>query len=475
MTATGRFKSSRRTGSPVILVVVIVVLFGAVAWLTRNPDTPLLDRVVDLPWLGKIAEGFRRAYLPPEVTQPESASSPPSQGVVPQVVIQVPEAQDLDARPTVWVPADSTIRARPSETSEILSVTESLGNLSRLQQQGDWYQVRIPGQGRRPTLGWVYLEAYSEPSREILDQPEPVLPLSAVPPDPGAVDRARSLMVSGGRELDCGPYELITDLTVAPVLEACGPLAQNLESVYRQRYGLQAVSDPAEIVLLFRAAESYRVFRDHEGVRYSSNLAHASPARGYLALFVGQRSDLAVLATLVHEWTHLLNRRSLGPALPDWLGEGMADDMAESQIGVDGSIVVGKLGGEVFRQGGAVVRRGGIASALLLQKALDAGRLTPLKELMEMESATFHTLQASLRYAESSFWIRYLLSDFALPAAGFREFLGEIAAGAPIQDQRLLAHLDSTWDELDIGFRTWLRLQRLEERGELPVTQRGEN
>ena len=60
----------------------------------------------------------------------------------------------------------------------------------------------------------------------------------------------------------------------------------------------------------------------------------------------------------------------------------------------------------------------------------------------------------------SSFWIRSLLSGTESDLArGFRDFLQDVAGGAPLTEELLLRHLGRTWGELEKGFRLWMRSQ----------------
>ena len=358
--------------------------------------------------------------------------------------------------------------------SPVLWQVSSIRNLYLLDRRADWYRVRVPRPGRSPLRAWVLLEDYREPTPEILRQPDPVLPLRASRAQPERIEIARQGMIDGGRRLECGVYPLYTDIEDDTFAEPCARLTENLERLYRQRYGVEPVSPPVETILLFRQAIAYRRFRQREEVPYESNLAHASPAAGYVALFEGDQSRVAVLETLTHELTHLLNRRALGPALPPWLSEGVADDLAESRIGEDGSLESGRLGGEQRVEGSSITRRGAIAAVMDLQDALADGDLPALATLIELDRRQFHhPEQVQLNYAVSSFWVRYLLSGFDPELrSGFQGFLRRVAQGEPITPDLLLESLGRDWPRLEAGFRNWLRLQFLtplnEIRSELP-------
>ncbi len=448
----------RRHRSAVPGLVLLVLVAAGFAWLTRHPDAELLRRVEEWPAVGSLARAFRRAYLPPEPRPEESIVQTESDSEIEWIL---PEPADVEALPYVWVQPGTLLHQAPDTKSPVLSRESSIRSLSVLVKLGDWYQVRIPRPGQRPLKAWVLLEDYQEPSPSELNQPDPVLPLASALPAVGKVAAARQLMTAGGREGSCGPHPLVTDTEDEAFVELCPGIVQNLEEVYRQRYGLQPVSPPAEAILLFRRAEAYRVFRDRQAIPYETNLAHASPAEGYIALFQGDRSSREIAGTLIHELTHLLNRRALGPALPPWLSEGLADDLAESELDESGAPLPGRLGGESLNTGSSVIRHGALAAAVLLQEALEAGSLPPLEELVEMDRRQFHDpRRVQLHYALSSFWIRYLLSGFRPELrSGFRDFLQAVAAGEPLDTEGLLARLGSGWQDLEPTFHIWLRLQ----------------
>lgn len=469
-----------RDGGSLLGIFALLSLLAGLAWLTRNPDAEIVGRAERWPLAGPLAAWFRQAYRPrsmPEIPDRRPAgrdSRSPRAAARVEVVLVEPAPEDVGARPFVWVPPGTPIHAAPETASEILETVGALSNLSRLEQRGDWYRVRAPRAGRAPIRGWVRLVDYREPTRELLRQPEPVLPLPSSPPHPAVVADARRLMATHGTERRCGPHPVFTDDAGSAVLTVCPQLVSSLEAIYPRRYGVEPVGAAAEAILLFSRAEAYRAFRDAEEVRFEGNTAHAIPARGYLALFLENQALPEVLATLVHELAHLLNRRALGPALPPWLAEGISDELAESAIAADGTIHPGLLGGERVSDGFTVIRSGGLASVRILQEALAGDRLPVLRELVRLDADDFHRPErALLHYAASSFWVRYLVSGYdSARTAGFRSFLADVSRGRPLSEELLLERLAADWAELEMDFRTWLRLQYLLPRDEEPMPSR---
>lgn len=437
-------------------VIAILLMLAGFAWLTQNPEAEFLERAQEWPVVGRLATSFRQAYLPPPPVPRETL--PEAQPGV--EVITLPPVNSSEPR-YVWVQPGDALHTEPDVASPVVETMTSIRNLSVVLQRGDWYRVWVPRSGARPLQAWVLLMGYEPPSPEVLQQADPVLPLPASPPDASRIAVARQLMANGGEELECGCQPLFTDASEDDLIELCAPLTSSLEDLYQGRYGLQPVGPPAEAVLLFRRAVDYRKFRDLEKLPFDTGLAHASPARGYLAIYRGERTTGDVLATLVHESTHLLTRRSLGPALPPWLAEGMADDLAESQIDTRGVIIPDRLGGDAAHENGRIVRSGGQAAAIQLQEAIEADALPTLRELVAMEESQFYRSdRVQLSYALSSFWVRYLASDFDPGLTrGFRQYLQDIASGVPLDTELLRIRLGRDWDDLESGFRIWVHLQ----------------
>jgi hypothetical protein len=162
-----------------------------------------------------------------------------------------------------------------------------------------------------------------------------------------------------------------------------------------------------------------------------------------------------VRATLLHELVHLVNRRALGPALPPWLDEGMANDLAESAVGEGGRLLPGILGEVTVTDGPRVERHLGAASRELLRRSLANGTLPPLAALTAADGETFRAVEPqALAYAEASFLVRYLLAGEL--AGRFRAFLATVAAGGDPGGEAMRETLGLSWEELEGRFRASL-------------------
>jgi hypothetical protein len=250
------------------------------------------------------------------------------------------------------------------------------------------------------------------------------------------------------RERTAGAYRMITDVAEGPGLELLDRAAARLEGAYVRRVGLTPVGEPAEAIVVFTREEAYRLFqRQEERLRGLPATGHAG--HGLVALFTGNRSPEDTAATLVHELVHVVNRRALGPALPPWLDEGLAQDLAWCRLAPDGSPLLGTWGGTVRREGSLVITTNGLVALGEYRQHRGRGTTIPFAELFALDWEGFVGTGREVRYLEAGLWVRYL---FEHHRDGFRRFLADTARGEPIGSERLLAALGASWQELEEGF-----------------------
>jgi hypothetical protein len=445
----------RRDPLPWLLVLLLVLLVG-VAWLTRYPDSPVLDRVVGWPVVGPAAERFRDIYRPAP-TPPVEEDGPAEIVVVGhEMVDAAPGVESTQPMKRVWVRAGTELRKAPDPESAVVETLVSIRTMMVMERRGEWSRLSRVGLKGSLTEGWVRQADLGEPSADELWQPEPVVPLAATPPPEEILAEARKVMGEGVREMRCGPFRLLTDVE-GPIVESCPRLAGQLEHLYAARTGLEPVGEPAEAILLFDSHGAFLVFRTRVSPQ-SRRQAFASPARGYIALASGGRLAEQVRATLAHELVHLLNRRFLGPALPSWLDEGLAEELAMSRIAEDGSLEPATLGHWEIGPMGARLMGGGLVKLGGLRSSMRRGDLPTLETLTRLDRADFQAEESfQTHYSLSAFWVRYLLSgDPPAGGYGFRAFLAAVAGGQPLDETLLLTSLGTAWPELETGFRQWL-------------------
>lgn len=416
-----------------LLLLLLLVLAVAAAGLTRYPEAAIYRRAERLPLVGEWVAKTRARYLaaPPSAAEDAAAAAPET------VVRIVPPAADPSARPRLWVAEGSALRAAPDPDAPAVVTVGATSNLKSYGRSADWVELEYHG-----VRGWLESARLPpQPELPLGSEPEPPRPLPGREPDPERLALARELLADRERVVPLAGYTLYTDAEPGggPV-RALGRLAAELDRSYTERYGVAPIARPVGAVVLYRRETDYRRLAAAEreiGRLPSSGYA----ARGVVAIYLGGRPEPAVLATCVHELTHLLNRRALGPALPPWLEEGLAGDLAALLVGAE-------AGESKETPGSRVIARG----------ALLEDRLPGLAELLALDAADFLApLRNELHYAESFLLVRYLL-DGGEPAlaAGLRRHLAGIAAGGPADGEALRRALGRSWPELDRGFRAWL-------------------
>ena len=290
--------------------------------------------------------------------------------------------------------------------------------------------------------------------------PQPPLPLPGRPADIDKLEQARELFSGPEHRGALGPYAFFTDIDDAALISRLSSIADNLEAAYVERYGLVPVGDAAETVVFYREEAAYRELRDTwADIRESASSGLAG--FGLAVSFLGGRPRPELARTLVHELTHFLNRRALGPALPAWLDEGMADDLALSYIDPSGRLIAGTLAGSRRDLDGHYELHGTLAAVAVLVRRLDRSEPV-LPDLLELDGGQLGAVSDSgLHYAASAFFIRCLLADECgtASAGAFTAFLAGVSRGESAQWTALLAKMGSSWSEIEERLRSYVREQ----------------
>jgi hypothetical protein len=386
---------------------------------------------------------------------------------------------DAVAEERVEVAAGSALRELPDLRAAVLTTVDAASELPLLERRGVWARVRYGA-----LKGWVLTagEAGAGGSPDLFTAGPAALPGREA--DPELLRRALShLEWPAGREPGrLGPFPFYTDLADPALASFLDRVVTEVLAVYPERFGLDPGLGaagapgwgPLESIVLFRREAEYRAFTG--GDVAAVGLEEGGFAGfGLTGLYAGSRSREAVAALLVHEVTHLLNTRALGPRTPPWLEEGLANDLAYARIDPSGRLRLRELGGGDRQERHQVVdgrgRRGWQVTAIfdgalgalsLLARALDRRDLPSLASLTSL--AWREMVDPAMRqtaYAESAFFIRYLLESETL-APGFRAYLRSVAAGGAGEGSDLLRHLGADgWEDVERGFRRWLRAKAL--------------
>ena len=418
--------------------------------MTRHPESELLERAEEWPLFGELVAKFRARYLASiPRAETEAREHVEVQPPLPPRGEEGGQELAINVRNRVWVASGVELRQAPNSDSPLVTSTAGFGRLPVLAQDGEWYRVLDQGQ-----VGWVRLPGYGEGDEPPLgNEPAAPRPLPGRPPDPAMMRMAREHLQSDVRRARFGGYTVITDHHDAALMRLLDGVAQHLEPVYAKRYDVEPGDKPREAVILYSKERDYRALQNRLE-RLAGLPAVGLVSRGVVVLFVGDRGREDVASTLVHELTHLLNRRALGPALPPWLDEGLADDLAHSRILGTGRLVPEHLGGVTRVDGRTRVWSGGHAAAIELDRAFASGRALSLRELLGLDWELFVSPEHRLHYPQGAFLVRFLVEEESTRRAALA-YLSGIALGESVSPETLLGHLGMTFPELEARFRGW--------------------
>ena len=298
---------------------------------------------------------------------------------------------------------------------------------------------------------------------------ELTLPLPSRPADPVRLAAARGLLGDSVRQDRLGPYVLLTDVADGDLLRRAESLASSLDATYEQRYGLSPVGVARETTILFSRQTDYRSFQRGEPMLAKLEGASGLAGFGLLATYVGERIEDEILATLAHEWIHLVNRRTIGPALPAWLEEGIADDLSSSVIDASGRIVPATWSRQLAaRPNGWQISGGEAALRELVLGASEtgagsAGGEAPaglaIQRILELDWLGFSgAVDAARNYAAANALVRWTLAD-ETRRPRMRAWLSAVASGEPAEAEEFRRVLGLSWGEIEADLQEWLAEQ----------------
>jgi hypothetical protein len=440
----------------------LFLLLGAlafVAWMSRSPEARFFDQAERWAVIGPRIAELRDLYRD---------SSKPRRGTGRRGRLDRGDAslrsdlEDEEREPIemVWIGLGAELRSAPDAGARSLHKTQSLASYRVLARRGRWLQVSGEGlevSRENGATAWYDPEAPRDRTPPLGMGTEPVLPVEALAADPSRLELVRSALGIGAVEGELEGYRLITDVDDAAALEELGRQLARVEEVYRQSYGVTPIGRPAETVALFRREQDYRGLEQRIAeLSGAETLGHAS--RGTVALFVGDRRLVAAASTLIHEVGHLLNRRALGPALPLWLNEGIAEDLGHFALPAALEPDRGPYDGQRIEIGDRqILFIENLGALVALRTAVFRGELPSLVALTGADSEPFVVPEASPRfYAQTGFLIRWLRTSRKPELV---QFLRSIAAGGPATGEALRSHLGADWDQLEREFRAYLEQQ----------------
>jgi len=381
--------------------------------------------------------------------------------------------------PTIELAHGSRLRLAPDVLSPLLELVAEEEAVPVLERYEGWVRVRYG-----VWKGWILMGGADT---------GPLV--SGAPPDRREdlvrLERAREIMGTRARETKLGPYTLVTDLAENRVDPRLAPVVASLAESYRERFGLDPGPPRGEVIVIFAHERDYRQFEsedlrlaglDTEGYTAEALLSEADSEEESIATltatFLGDREAEFHREILVHELTHMLNRRAVGPHLPPWLEEGLAEDLALSKVDASGRLVLGSWGGSAgvrhysWSNRATTLQQTVTGSRAALQVVLNGWR-TPYRPELELLSQLSWEMLVSpssraLLYAQSGFLTRYLLDGAGDESAErFRGYLADVGDGEAVGGA-LWSRLDATPQEIEEDLYLWLRRKAVAHGARLP-------
>lgn len=377
---------------------------------------------------------------------------------------------DTEPLEPIAIEPGTRLHERPHLHARAVTVIDVPIQVVPIERRGPW--VRLAFAER---VGWAYLgEQAPPPAAEPPAAPAlPIQPveeaeLPALEPGEERLGRALDLLEVSEPSFDTGLFKLYTDVRGRRTRELCEQIAEVLPTSYLERYGIRPLREATFAIALFDRERTYRNFEnDVADLVDLDAVGHAGS--GVAALVVGPRTANQVGSLLIHELTHLLNRRVFLKTPPPWVEEGLANDLAYSRLDQQDRPILGSLGGRSFvaelppdrdRFGRLVPRgtvhiQGAVASLNLLKRAVLEDRLLPLDEFLELSWREFVVPDGrELRYVQSGFLVRFLIASYGQSA--FRDFLAayQRGGGAGVEEVLALSGLDLP--DLEQAFADWV-------------------
>ena len=446
-----------------LLVATPIALLAGFVWLANQPDAAVFVALSEQPIIGGPIDRLRDYYRSPE-SEPAAAVA---RGDRPRPAEESEMAAAAIDRPeTVFVGGGAVLRSEPLPDAPEVARTTRIESLRLLERRDRWVRVEWPPTGRRVRTsdqaletrqGWVDLEARRRQTPPLGNEPSRPAPLSGRAADPELLDLARDMMSGVVQEGLIGPYSVLHDLESKNLFERFERSVERVEGAYRARFGVTPGDQPRETILIFRSRQDYERF---SAARFQlsgvETMGHAGS--GLMALHSEESDPRLIEMTLLHEVTHQLNRRALGPALPPWLEEGLCEELSEGGWAVDHKLSFEDWVRSFRLDFGTRYRlTGPFASLDAVATASLSSELPTGLELVAFDWRSFVEDRGALNYAASGWLLRYLLDgEEGRYREGFRSYLASVAAGEPPSGTRLVNDLGLDWVELDAGFRSYV-------------------
>lgn len=370
---------------------------------------------------------------------------------------------------TIRLRPGTRLHAHPEPDAPVLTTVRAELELEVLDRSEEWAQVR-----HNSLRGWVLADPRGRSTgKSLLDRPGWLIesdetgrrrfveaPVFSPQLTAARLIRLREFLGERERRVPFGPYELYTDVANDPLIEELESTAAVLEATYRERFGLELREADPQAVVLFAREETYRAYeREVPEISALATLGHQS--HGVAVTFVGSRSVRQIRRILLHELTHLLNRRALPLVLPTWLEEGLAEDLSFSRVDKRGRIQPGTVLGVSERSLRGSRISGGFASLATLLRHYRQPTWPRVTTLVDADWEEM--VQPGARptyYTQAAFFIRFLIDgEKGRLAEGFRSYLRELAEGRP--------------DRIDLWTSLGVEREQVEKAYDVWILQRG--
>jgi hypothetical protein len=199
-------------------------------------------------------------------------------------------------------------------------------------------------------------------------------------------------------------------------------------------------------VHLFASEASYAAFTGNE-LPNSAGLFH--PGRRSLCAFLEGQGTAELKRTLRHEAFHQFAHKRIGPGLPIWVNEGLAQ-VFEHGLRLDDDLLMGQVPPAALRE---------------VRRAIGEGRLLSFGEMLDLNDRQWGRIMAdrdagSLLYAQAWAMVHFLV--YAADANGtplyrerFNAYLADIAGGT-LADQAFAAHFGTNLAGFRQRFETYI-------------------
>ncbi len=404
-----------------------------------------------------------------------SGATPPCAPGSPGEMVEVPEGTHLYSKP-----------GRAGDSLVMVDVDLTLPVRSRC---GNWVEVVydglrgyvLPGDAYIPPLDIGFTAAVGVTADSLEER----------------LNDARSAMKGKAREAPLGPWTAVTDVPQED-LARLARVATHLAAGYAERYGLKPAPPGEQAVALFTNLRDYRAFLAAAGVPGATltrvagvDMSPRSHVEGDLVGTSLRDGPKLARIHLVHELTHLLQRRTFPGPLPRWLSEGVAEDLAWCRVDEAGRLDLGSIQGLFFMKAGARIDVDSQGPSAALEQYVRTLRRAPLGPAglekgvplaallsgrVPLGSAQGGFVRGISRTAvtEAGLFVRFLLDgERDLTPTGkrfgevkpgrralrFRAFLSSVAAGGPSDAAALFAALKADPAAVEHDFDDWVLWQ----------------